>query len=214
MLSAFLYFFFEKTADAACLFPANKFRYDIFNDDRPVGGAWIDFTRNGQQTKVSTLIQVKVKFLFLIPILNYRHQSEEIWVDGAFHRFTGQTIDNGRAYDIRITPNSKGFDVTTNGVVSKITAPLLSHVVWCERTLQSPKIFSPLKGRMKDMNFEYLGEEVIAGATRDQTTRAYAVTKLRKGALRRGNIWYGKDGVVIKARFPSKRGTMVTFTLQ
>lgn len=208
------FFFFAKTADAACPLPASTLRYDIFNDDHPVGGAWIDFTRNGHQTKVSTLIKVKVQLLFLIPILDYRHQSEEIWVEDSFHRFTGRTVDNGRAYDIRITQNGKGFDVNTNGDASKIATPLLSHAVWCEGTLAGPKIFSPLKGRMKDVASEYLGEAVISAAGRDWPTRAYAVTQMRKGKPVLGKLWYGEDGVVVKASFPSKRGTMVTFTLR
>ncbi len=209
-----LLLFFAKTADAACPLPANKLHYDVFNDDRPVGGVWIDFTRNGEMTKVSTLIKVKVKLFFLIPILNYRHQSEDIWVEDSFHRFTGRTVDNARATDIRITPNGKGLKVNTNGGVSKIATPLLSHAIWCEGTLKSPKIFSPLKGRMKDVRSEYLGEAVISAAGRDRPTRAYAVTQMRKGKPVQGNIWYGEDGVVVKARFPSKRGTMVTFLLQ
>ena len=214
LLGLGLLLFFAKTTDAACPLPANKLHYDVFNDDHPVGGVWVDFTRNGEMTKVSTLIKVKVKLFFLIPILNYRHQSEEIWVEDSFHRFTGRTVDNGRATDIRITPNGEGFDVNKNGDVSKIATPLLSPAIWCEGTLKSPKIFSPLKGRMKDVRSEYLGEAVISAAGRDRPTRTYAVTQMRKGKPTRGNIWYGEDGVVVKARFPSKRGTMVTFLLQ
>ena len=175
---------------------------------------WIDFTRKGQQTKVTTLIKVQVDLLFLIPILNYRHQSEEIWVENAFHRFTGRTVDNGRAYDIRIRPNGEGLEVNKNGGVSEIATPLLPHAVWCEGTLRSPKIFSPLKGRMKDVNSEYLGEAVISAGGHDRPTRAYAVTQMRKGKPVPGHLWYGEDGIVVKARFPSKRGTMVTFILR
>ena len=180
-------------------FPQTSFITTSSTTTTPVGGVWIDFTRNGEMTKVSTLIKVKAKLFFLIPILNYRHQSEEIWVEDSFHRFTGRTVDNGRATDIRITPNGEGFDVNKNGDVSKIATPLLSPAIWCEGTLKSPKIFSPLKGRMKDVRSEYLGEAVISAAGRDRADAdlrgdpdAKGKADARQHLVRRG--WGRREG--------------------
>ncbi|MCE2510540.1 MAG: hypothetical protein J4G10_06145 [Alphaproteobacteria bacterium] len=175
-------------AAAACPLPAGNLHYKVFNDGQPVGNVWIDVARQGERTTVSTLIKVKVALLFVIPVLNYRHESEEIWTGDGFRQFTGRTVDNGRAYDVRITPNGAGLQVKTNGAVSEVATPLLSHAVWCEASIAGPRIFSPLKGRMKDFASEYLGETVIAVDGRRQPARAYAITQMRKGTalVRRG----------------------------
>ncbi|MGB1548263.1 MAG: DUF6134 family protein [Alphaproteobacteria bacterium] len=203
--------FLVKPAEATCSPPAGKFHYNVFNDGEPVGNVWIEVIRNGEEAKVSTLIKVKVALFSLIPILNYRHESEEIWAGDAFRRFKGRTVDNGRAYDVRIEPNGVGLKVETNGNASEIATPLLPHAVWCEASIAGPRIFSPLKGRMKDFASEYLGEKRIAVAGHSQAARAYAITQMRKGKPVPGRLWYGEDGVVVKASFLSKRETLVTF---
>jgi len=203
-------FLVARTA-GACSLPEGKFSYDILNDGAPIGGAWINFAREGTRTKVSTLIKVKVTLLYLIPLLNYRHQSEEIWEMGLFQSFEGKTVDNRREVAIRIKPNGHSLKVNRNGEISEVEVPLFSQVIWCKETLKHAQLFSPLKGRMKAIHTEDLGETQITIRGQTHQAQAFALTKMRKGKTVRTDIWYGDDGVILKARFPSKRDTIVTF---
>jgi len=217
VLFFFLAFVFlaARSADA-CSLPQGKFSYDILNDNTPIGGAWIDFEREGTRTKVSTLIKVKVTLLYLIPLLNYRHQSEEIWETDVFQSFDGKTVDNRREVAIRIKPNSHGpngqsLKVNRNGSLSEIETPLFSQVIWCKETLRHAQLFSPLKGRMKAIRTEDMGQAAITIRGQTHQAKAFALIQMRKGKPVRTDLWYGEDGVILKARFPSKRGTIVTF---
>ncbi len=213
----FLAFVFLVARSAeACSLPQGKFSYDILNDGASIGGAWIDFAQDGARTKVSTLIKVKVALLYLIPLLDYRHQSKEIWEMGLFQSFDGKTIDNRREVAIRIKPNGhepngQRLQVSRNGDLSEIETPLFSKAIWCKDTLKQPQLFSPLKGRMKTIHTEDLGEAAIAIRGQTHQAQAFALTQMRKGKPVRTDIWYGKDGVILKVRFPSKRDTIVTF---
>lgn len=197
----------------ACTLPQAPLHYQVFNEKDPIGGIWIDFHHEGTRTRVETLIKAKARFL-LIPVLDYRHQSEEIWEADALRRFEGKTTDNGRRYDVTVEPNGHGFKARTNGEMAEVEAPLLSQAVWCEKALHGNRIFSPLKGRLKEVKVRYLGEEQVRTGRGTTLARTYEVTQMRKGKPVLGKLWYGADGIVVLATFPSKQNTPITFALQ
>ena len=190
-------------AEAACLPPQGRhLDYRVLVDGSPAGRLKIDFQGDGVRTSIRTTIDLKVTRFLLIPVLIYRHQSEETWTGGGFRHFSGRTVDNGREYIITVDAQGEGLRVVTNGRAKEVTGALLSHAVWCQETLENGHILSPLKGRLRSISAEYGGEERRKLGGRTYLARRYAVT--RDG--RPGAVWYGEDGILIEARFPTKRG--------
>ncbi len=197
-------------AQAACPPPdAGRLDYKVLVEGKPAGRLEMDFQGDGVRTQVRTTIAVQVNILFLIPVLIYRHDSRETWVAGAFRHFSGLTVDNGREYNITVDAKDGALRVVRNGVATEVTATLLTGAVWCQQTLRNERILNPLKGRLKRVSAEYLGQERVKVGAGSTLARHYAVTQ--QG--RRGAVWYGEDGIVVKARFPTKSGRQVTILL-
>lgn len=200
---------FGAAADAACQPPSGRLDYNVLNEGSSIGWLRMDFRGNGIRTEIRTTIDVRVNFLFLIPILVYRHNSEEVWVNGEFRRYSGVTVDNGREHVVTVDAGGQALRVVKNGLAEEVEAAMLSRAVWCQETLQYGRLLSPLKGRLKEIVAEYLGEEWIEVGGRPLLTRHYAVTE----DGRQGAVWYGEAGIVVKARFPTKHGTQMTLLL-
>ncbi len=201
---------FGGAAQAACPPPdAGRLDYKLLVEGKPAGRLERDFHGDGVRTRIRTTIAVQVNLLFLIPVLIYRHDSRETWVGGAFRHYSGVTVDNGREYNITVDAKDGALRVVKNGVATEVAAALLTGAVWCQQTLQNERILSPLKGRLKRVSAEYLGQERVKVGARSTLARHYAVTQ--QG--RRGAVWYGEDGIVIKARFPTKSGRQLTILL-
>lgn len=193
-----------------CVPAPGQFRYALFNDARPVGRLEIDIAAEGRRTTIRTGVDIRVDLIGLIPVLVYRHASEEVWVDGTFQGFSGVTVDNGRRYVVGVEPSEEGLRVVENGAAREVEAVLLSWTVWCEQALAGERILNPLKGRLWRIATRYLGEERLALGGTPLTARRYAVA--REG--REGSVWYGANGTVLKAVFPTKRGTRATLVLE
>lgn len=124
-----------------------------------------------------------------------------MWLDWRRH------VDH--AHPVGEAEGGQALRVVKNGLAEEVEAPMLSRAVWCQETLQYDRLLSPLKGRLKEIVAEYLGEEWIEVGGKRLLTRHYAVTE----DGRQGAVWYGEDGIVVKARFPTKHGTQMTLLL-
>ncbi len=191
-----------------CSPPPGTLVYKLFNDAEPVGEARIDIIKNGTETRIRTEVDVEVSIL-IFSGLAYRHNSEEVWRDGVFDRFRGKTDNAGKLYDISITATPTGVRLNRNGRIHEITAPLMTWAIWCEAALGQPQILDPLKGKLKPFSATFRGVETLTIGGRKISSRRFHV--VRKG--RPGDLWYGPDGIVVKAAFPSRIGTTGTAIL-
>lgn len=191
-------------AGAACPPPAGDLGFSLSEDGDPVGRIGIEIREQEAETTIRTEIDIRVTVLFVIPILVYRHSSVEVWVDGAFRRFSGLTVDNGREFAVTVSVQGNGLRVSVNGAAKDAAGSLLTWLLWCEEALKDGPLLNPLKGRRSEMTVAYRGLEPVAGG--DGPARRYDVTR----AGRVSRVWYGPDGIVVRAVIPTKRGTRVT----
>ena len=189
-------------AGAACPPPAGDLVFSLSEDGDPVGRLRVRIGEQEAGITIRTEIDIRVNVLFVIPILVYRHSSIEVWADGAFRRFSGVTVDNGREFAVTVSAQDDGLHVAVNGAARDEAGSLLTWLLWCEDALKDGPLLNPLKGRRSEIGVAYAGLEQVAGGV----ARRYDVT--RAGRLSR--VWYGPDGIAVKAHIPTKRGTRVT----
>jgi hypothetical protein len=189
---------------AACPPPAGDLGYSLWRDGDPVGRLQVSIGEGEAGTTIRTEIDIRVTVLFVIPILVYRHASVETWTDGDFRQCSGFTVDNGREFAVTVTPQENGFRVTVNGAAKDGAGALLTWLLWCEEALEDGALLNPLKGRRSEITVADRGLETVAGVA--SPARRYDIT----WAGRTSRVWYGEDGIAVRAEIPTKRGSLVT----
>ena len=191
-------------AGAACPPPAGDLDFSLTEDGDPVGRLKVEFRERDGETTIRTDIDIRVTVLFVIPVLVYRHSSVEVWAGGAFRRFSGLTVDNGREFAVTVSPQDDGFRVSVNGAVKDAAGSLLTWLLWCEDALGDGPLLNPLKGRRSEIGVAYMGLEQVPGVV--GPAKRYDITR----AGRVSRVWYGPDGIAVRAEIPTKRGSLVT----
>ena len=107
-------------------------------------------------------------------------------------------MDNGREFAVTVTPRGDGFRVSVNGAAKDGAGALLTWLLWCEDALKDGALLNPLKGRRSEIS--------VADRGLEQDGRHYDVTR----AGRTSRVWYGDDGIAVRAEIPTKRGSLVT----
>lgn len=197
-------------APEGCAPPSGPIVYRIVHEGDDVGWLEISVQASGVETAIYTVVDIGITLAYVIPVLDYRHESTEVWRDGAFERFDGMTVDNGREHIITVLPEGDGLRLLKAGDAPAIhDAALLSWTVWCEATLAAGRLLNPLKGRTKDFTARFAGDETTMLEGASISGRRYDVEFRTPGGpdVRAGAVWYGKDGIVAAFTFPTKRNT-------
>ena len=196
-----------------CQPPSGPIVYRIIHEGDDVGRLKISIQANGAEMAIYTVIDIGITLAYVIPVLNYRHESTEVWRNGLFERFDGMTVDNGRERIITVLPEGTGLRLHKAGDAPTIVdAALLSWTVWCEVALKASRLLNPLKGRTKEFTAQLVGEETTTLEEASVSGRRYDVEfRTPDGSdVRAGAVWYGGDGIVVAFTFPTKRETQAS----
>ena len=190
-------------AGAACPPPAGDLVFSLSEDGDPVGRLRVRIGEQEAGITIRTEIDIRVNVLFVIPILVYRHSSIEVWADGAFRRFSGVTVDNGREFAVTVSAQDEWLARRRQrrrpgrgGLALDLAAVVRGRAQG--RPPAQPPQGPPERDRRR---LRGPGSRWRAG-----WRRRYDVT--RAGRLSR--VWYGPDGIAVKADIPTKRGSLVT----
>lgn len=197
-------------ASEGCAPPAATLDYTVLWGGSPIGYQRIAFEVDGEHLMVRTEAEISASFLF-VPLIDLTHQSEEVWIDGRLQGFNGRTVDNGRETLVSVSAVAEGLTAYRNGEATALPATFLPGSLWCRTSLdvQGPVLsLDMVKGRTGTVEVHKVGQDelVIRGA-RTQATR-YELT----GAFER-EVWFGSDGICLRARVPAKVGPWITLEL-
>ncbi len=197
-------------ATGPCYAPAPRLEYTVLLGGSPIGYQRMAFDGDSARLVVRTEVEISASFLF-VPLIDLTHQSEEIWIDGHFRAFDGRTVDNGRETLVSVSADSGGLTAYRNGEATPLPPTGLPGSLWCRESLrvQGPVLlFDTVKGRTGMVAVHDAGEDEldVPGA------RTRASHYARTGAFER-EVWFGPDGMGLRARIPSKLGPGIILEL-
>jgi len=190
----------------ACRLPDAGLHFKIFNDRDDVGDLSLKVERNPDVTTIDVAMDIKISIL-AIPAYSFQHRSREFWTGGLLVRSQARSVDNGRTKDVKMQNLGDRYLVESDDGPIRMTGARLSELIWCEALIKQGKVISTLTGSIDDYPFDFVGDENLEHLGRRVATRHYRFTRKK----RTGNIWYDRDGVVLRVDYPTRYYTTASF---
>jgi uncharacterized protein DUF6134 len=196
------------TADLASLAPAGTLTYDVYREGQRIGKHTVSFDRMGEELTVRSETDVDFT-VFVVMDVSFTHQAVEIWKGNTLQEFTSFTNEDGRKRQVHAQRNGDHLLVTTKGNTRELPANLIPGSLWHPDTVSQHQLLDPIKGRLRKVEVVDRGTETVQANGRKVEARHYSV----RGDFKR-EIWYDRDGTVVKVAFPIKDGSEVILVLK
>jgi hypothetical protein len=197
-----------QSASAAAGFPftppEGRFIYTITRDGDPIGTQKLDFLHDGDNgLTVIADVSIDVRMLGL-SFYTFTQHIEETWQDGVLLSMTSDTLDDGdeRKVDLRRKGdrlqgkfNSKNRDVPGN---------LIPSTLWHPDAVNQSTVLDTVRARQHQVTVADKGEVALVLPVGQIEARHFSFT----GELNR-DVWYGPDGVILKAEMKAKDGSII-----
>ncbi|MEO0981762.1 MAG: DUF6134 family protein [Pseudomonadota bacterium] len=186
-----------------------EIRFDVFRKgDKRFGTHVLRFERlEDGALKVVNDIDLKVRFGPIVPF-RYRHDSVELWRDGALVSLDGETLKEGDELSVDAALNEKSMQVRGDGFEGAAPADIIPSSHWNIGQVYSDVILSSENGELMDIETENLGRETVAlsDGSSIEATRYRLVADLTV------DLWYDDQGRWVKCLFEA-RGQTVEYVL-
>jgi hypothetical protein len=196
----------SRAAVERCRLPEAGLHYTIFNDRDDVGDLNLKVKHEPDITTIDVAMDIKISIL-AIPAYSFRHRSQEIWTGGQLVRSQARSVDNGRTKDVKMQNLGDRYLVESDDGPIRMTGARLSELIWCEALIKQGKVISTLTGSVDDYPFDFVGDENLDHRGQMIATRHYRFTRKK----RTGDIWYDRDGVVLRVDYPTRYYTTASF---
>ena len=159
---------------------------------------------------IDVRVEASVDFrLGFIPLYRFDHRAHEVWRDGALVRLSATTQDNGDDFRIEVRPNGAGLTLSINGATAPIGAKIIPASLWNIALIKQNRILDPADGEIMSVATADIGGETIKIRGREVATRHYVMT----GDFKR-DLWYDRDGVLMRVRFKGDDGSEILYQLR
>ena len=190
-----------------CPLPRTPLSFDILNEHDNVGALNLAFTRDGDKTRINISMHILVKVLF-VEAYKFRHNSTEHWHGPRLEKLTAETSDNGDDFAITVTRTGDDHLVHSHEGEARHRGVRLTELLWCEAAVKSGPVLSTLTGHLDDIPIERLGPEDIEHDGKTVTANRYRFVRKK----RTGNVWYDRNGVLLKLTYPTRYYTVASFS--
>ena len=215
-------------AYAADDFPyGSSLSFAAVRNGQTIGHHILTFQKNGTQLKVSTAIDLAVKFMG-VTAYRYTHRAEEVWSGDTFQGLSAQTDDNGKKYAIRIQRDGAALAVERNArrdalspatfdrglqwddaVRTTLPPQLLPSTHWNIRQVRQSALVNTQTGTEGRVQVAVLGRETIRTANASSEATRYRYT----GDLVMDQ-WFDDAGRWVKTSFTASDGSTIEYVLQ
>lgn len=182
--------------------------YEVLRDGETVGTQSFEFIRRDDRLIVRQHVDIAIDLLFLFTY-EFRHNSEEQWVDGRLVALTSRTNDNGKKRAVELRREGDRLRGSYNGEARDLPGSLLPASLWTPEMVRQSLLLDPIKGRSRQIAVTDKGEERISLPGGTVKARHYAIT----GQIER-EVWYGPDGRLLQLRFSAKDNSEITAILR
>ncbi len=190
------------------LAPAGILTYDVLRKGERIGTHTVSFERMGEELTVRTETNVDFTAYWIFNV-TWTHQSVEVWSNGELKQFTSFTDDDGKKRQVHAQRNGDHLIVNSTGGQRELPADLIPGTLWHPETVAQRQVLDPIKGRLREVSIADRGLEPVEVEGRTVEAHHYSM----RGELER-EVWYDKDGTVVKVKLPITDGGEVTLLLR
>jgi hypothetical protein len=163
--------------------------------------------RNGATVTVESRTDIKVKAAFLT-LFRQASERREIWCAGRLMAYESVTEKNGDTTKVLGRAAGDKFVLKRGNRKFEAPAGIFPTNPWSKNITKTSQIISPVRGKIEQIRVRANGTKAIELGDRNIQAEHFAV-----GGDIALDIWYDRDGVLLKFTYPSDHD-LLTFTLQ
>lgn len=182
---------------------ANR-RFSVLYEGNRIGAHTVSYSAVTGQTRITTQIDLLVKFAFLT-LFAFKHRSEETWHGGRLLSLNSETVEHGETLLVEGRAMARGFRVVSNGgpfIASAAT--LTSNSLWTPAVLAQETVVDAQHGGIVGVSARRRGDEriVIAGREVRATHHTFITPYVA------GSIWYDEANLWVQGEFERDGATI------
>lgn len=181
--------------------------FDVYRDGKPFGMHRVQFEQSGDQLKVETDIELKVKF-GPITAFHYVHDANEVWSGGELVSVDAKTKSGGDWKDVSVRETAGGLKTAGPAFEGTHPSGLIPSTHWNIAQMRQDAMLSTETGAILPMKVEDLGMEMVQVGDERIRARHYRVTSDLVASF-----WYDDEGRWVKCAFEA-RGSDVEYVLR
>lgn len=184
-------------ASLCCMAPAvsgagqQVHQFEVLLDGKPVGTHDFHVSRAADGAReVRSEARFDVRMLGLT-LYRYRHTAREQWNAGCLRRIDAETRDGGEQVAVQGELRNGRFELVRPVARASKSSCLSSYAYWDPALLLAQReLLNPQTGAIDAVQFDALGEEVIAVQGTQRTARRHRL----RGADLTIDLWYSPEG--------------------
>ena len=179
-----------------------------YRNGEPIGRHTVTFEREGGQLKVTTSIDLAVKFVGFTAY-RYTHRAQEIWSGDSLVSLVSQTDDNGTTHNVKATREANDIAVTRDGTRTALPLQILPSSHWNIEQVRQTVLLNTQKGTEARVKITPGARELIKTASGTIPATRYSYT---------GDVvmeqWFDDHGRWVKTSFKASDGSTIEYILQ
>lgn len=179
-----------------------------YRNGEPIGRHTVTFEREGGQLKVTTSIDLAVKFVGFTAY-RYTHRAQEIWSGDSLVSLVSQTDDNGTKHNVKATREANDIAVTRDGTRTALPLQILPSSHWNIEQVRQTVLLNTQKGTKARVKITPGARELIKTASGTIPATRYSYT---------GDVvmeqWFDDHGRWVKTSFKASDGSTIEYILQ
>lgn len=179
-----------------------------YRNGEPIGRHTVTFEREGGQLKVTTSIDLAVKFVGFTAY-RYTHRAQEVWSGDSLVSLVSQTDDNGTKHSVKATREANDIAVTHDGNRTILPLRTLPSSHWNIEQVRQSVLLNTQKGTEARV-------KVTPGARESIKTSSGMISATRYSYA--GDVvmdqWFDDQGRWVKTSFKASDGSTIEYILQ
>ncbi len=182
--------------------------YDILRNGTSLGTQRFAVQRGEDGVRVDLQTEINYKLMSLA-LYSFHQNGHELWRNGKLVELATDTDDNGKNFTLRVGRGDDGRLTIHSASQSLATAgELAAATLWNREALSFAKLIDSIDGSILQIEVDDGGDETVMVGGHAEVAHRYKVT----GGLRR-ELWYHRDGRLLRTRFTASDGSVVEYRL-
>lgn len=209
VLALVLAFSVVATASAADALPyGSSISFIAYRNGEPIGRHTVTFEKDGTQLKVSTSIDLAVKFAGFTAY-RYTHRAQEVWAGESLVSLTSQTNDNGTRHDVSASREGGTIVVNHDRTQSRLPGGVLPTSHWNIEQVRHSVLLNTQKGTEARVQIVQGPRETVKTSSGTVPATRYSYT----GDVKMDQ-WFDDRGRWVKTSFKASDGSTIEYVLQ